>query len=77
MPTTSVEQEMNAGPRPPYKLVIHCGGCMVSPQKLLARLRDLDSIGVPYTNYGLFLARMQGPQALRRVLAPWGIDLAD
>jgi [FeFe] hydrogenase H-cluster maturation GTPase HydF len=62
---------------PSYKLVIHCGGCMISPQKLLARLRDLDSIGVPYTNYGVFLASMQGPQALRRVLAPWGIDLKD
>jgi [FeFe] hydrogenase H-cluster maturation GTPase HydF len=57
-----------------YKLVIHCGGCMISPQKLLARIRDLDSIGVPYTNYGIFLAYLQGPEALRRVLAPWGID---
>ncbi len=60
-----------------YKLVIHCGGCMISLQKLLARLRDLDSIGVPYTNYGIFLAYMQGPQALRRVLEPWGIRLRD
>jgi len=60
-----------------YKLVIHCGGCMISPQKLLARIRDLDSLGVPYTNYGIFLAYMQGPKALRRVLLPWGIDLRD
>jgi [FeFe] hydrogenase H-cluster maturation GTPase HydF len=57
-----------------YKLVIHCGGCMISPQKLLARLRDLDSTGVPYTNYGVFLACIQGPEALRRVLQPWGLD---
>jgi len=57
-----------------YKLVIHCGGCMISAQKLLARIRDLDSIGVPYTNYGLFLAYTQGPQALRQVLLPWGLD---
>jgi [FeFe] hydrogenase H-cluster maturation GTPase HydF len=77
VPTASVEQEMNGGHSPPYQLVIHCGGCMISPQKLLARLRDLDAIGVPYTNYGIFLAYMQGPQALRRVLAPWGIDLKD
>jgi hypothetical protein len=60
-----------------YKLVIHCGGCMISSQKLLARIRDLDAIGVPYTNYGIFLAWRQGPQALRRVLRPWGIDLED
>lgn len=59
-----------------YKLVIHCGGCMITAQKLLARIRDLESIGVPYTNYGLFLSYMQGPEALRKVLRPWGIDYA-
>jgi hypothetical protein len=57
-----------------YKLVIHCGGCMISAQKLLARIRDLDATGVPYTNYGVFLAYIQGPETLRRVLRPWGID---
>ena len=59
-----------------YKLVIHCGGCMITAQKLLARIRDLDSIGVPYTNYGIFLSYMQGREALRKVLIPWGIDYA-
>jgi len=59
-----------------YKLVIHCGGCMISAQKLLARIRDLDAIGVPYTNYGIFLAYAQGREALRRVLRPWRIDYA-
>ncbi len=58
-----------------YKLVIHCGGCMISVQKLLARIRDLDSIRVPYTNYGIFLAYAQGREALRKVLRPWRIDL--
>ncbi|MBN1358966.1 MAG: 50S ribosome-binding GTPase [Sedimentisphaerales bacterium] len=57
-----------------YKLVIHCGGCMISAQQLLARIRDLDAIGIPYTNYGIFLAHIQGPEALRQVLVPWGID---
>jgi len=60
-----------------YKLVIHCGGCMISPQKLLARLRDLDSTGVPYTNYGIFLAYIRGPEALRRVLQPFGLTVDD
>ena len=59
-----------------YKLVIHCGGCMITAQKLLARIRDLDSVGVPYTNYGVFLSYAQGRAALRRVLLPWGIDYA-
>jgi len=57
-----------------YKLVIHCGGCMITAQKLLARIRDLDTIGVPYTNYGVFLSYAQGSDALRQVLVPWGID---
>jgi len=57
-----------------YKLVIHCGGCMITAQKLLARIRDLDSIGVPYANYGVFLSYAQGRDALRRVLLPWGIE---
>ncbi|MEN6576830.1 MAG: GTPase [Phycisphaerales bacterium] len=60
-----------------YKLVVHCGGCMITPQKLLARIHDLDSVGVPYTNYGIFLSWMQGPEALRKVLRPWGIELGD
>jgi [FeFe] hydrogenase H-cluster maturation GTPase HydF len=54
-----------------YKLIIHCGGCMIAPQKLNARIRDLKAVGVPYTNYGLFLSYMQGADALRRVLKPW------
>ena len=58
-----------------YKLVIHCGGCMITAQKLLARIRDLDSIGVPYTNYGLFLSYAQGPEALQKVLRPFGLTI--
>ncbi len=64
----------NGGHSPPCKLVVHCGGCTISAQKLLARIRDLDSIGVSYTNYGIFLVCMQGPAALRRVLQPWGLQ---
>ncbi|MBN2807220.1 MAG: 50S ribosome-binding GTPase [Prolixibacteraceae bacterium] len=54
-----------------YKLIIHCGGCMISHQKLQARLRDLRSVDVPITNYGVFLSWMQGREALERVMAPW------
>lgn len=54
-----------------YRLVIHCGGCMISRQKLAARLGRLIGAGVPITNYGLVLAWLQGPEALRRVLKPW------
>ena len=57
-----------------YRLVIHCGGCMISPQALTARVRDLTQIGVPFTNYGLFLSALQGKAALHRVLKPWGLE---
>jgi [FeFe] hydrogenase H-cluster maturation GTPase HydF len=54
-----------------YKLVIHCGGCMVSPQRVAARLRDLENSGIPITNYGVFLSYMQGEAVLDRVMEPW------
>ncbi len=56
-----------------YRLIIHCGGCMVAPQQMLARIRELDALGVPATNYGLALAWFQGLGVLEKVLAPWGI----
>ncbi len=54
-----------------YKLIIHCGGCMISNQKLQARLRDLRQVDVPITNYGVFLSWLQGQEALDRVIQPW------
>jgi [FeFe] hydrogenase H-cluster maturation GTPase HydF len=54
-----------------YKLVIHCGGCMISSQKLSARLRDLESSGVPVTNYGVLLSYFQGEAVLQRVISSW------
>lgn len=54
-----------------YKLIIHCGGCMISHQKLQSRLRDLRSVGVPITNYGVFLSFTQGEKVLERVMKPW------
>ena len=54
-----------------YKLVIHCGGCMISNQLMAARLRDLNATGVPITNYGIFLSYIHGEKILDRVIAPW------
>ncbi|MDR2408876.1 MAG: hypothetical protein LBE13_12305 [Bacteroidales bacterium] len=36
-------------------------------------MRALETAGVPITNYGVLLAYLQGEDALRRVLKPWGI----
>jgi [FeFe] hydrogenase H-cluster maturation GTPase HydF len=56
-----------------YKLIIHCGACMISPQKLMARIRDLENLKIPFTNYGIILAYMQGEKALKKALKLWGI----
>lgn len=53
------------------KLVIHCGGCMITPQRMAARLRDLGIYGIPITNYGIFLSYVQGKKVLEQVLDPW------
>jgi [FeFe] hydrogenase H-cluster maturation GTPase HydF len=55
-----------------YKLVIHCGGCMIDSQKFVTRIRTLELAKVPFTNYGLFLAFQQGAKVLNRTLAPLG-----
>jgi len=54
-----------------YKLVIHCGGCMISNQRMAARLRDLKATGIPITNYGIFLSFIHGEKILDRVIKPW------
>lgn len=55
------------------RLVIHCGGCMITPQRMAARLRDLGRLNVPITNYGIFLSYIQGKQVLEQALKPWGL----
>jgi hypothetical protein len=53
------------------KLVVHCGGCMITPQRMAARLRDLGKMNIPITNYGIFLSYVQGKEVLEKVLQPW------
>jgi len=55
------------------KLMIHCGGCMITPQRMAARLRDLEKFHIPITNYGIFLSYFQGKSVLEKVLQPWEI----
>ncbi|QZT38295.1 GTP-binding protein [Halosquirtibacter xylanolyticus] len=54
-----------------YDLVIHCGGCMISSQKLNRRVLDLEEFNIPITNYGIFLSWAKGMNALDRVMKPW------
>jgi len=54
-----------------YSLALHCGGCMISGQQMVARVQDLLESGVPIANYGLALSWLASPEALDRVLKPW------
>lgn len=56
-----------------YDLVIHCGGCMISRQKLSARIDHLAEAKVPLTNYGFALSWFEGSEVLSRVLEPWKV----
>ena len=51
----------------PYKVIIQCGGCIVTRRHMLARLRQAKAQGVPMTNYGVTISLLQG--VLPRVLA--------
>ena len=44
----------------PYSLIIHCGACMFNRRHVLSRIAAAQAAGVPITNYGVFLAYMNG-----------------
>ena len=52
----------------PYDLIIHCGACVASRQLVRSRIRKALLAGVPITNYGIALAKLQG--ILDRVVIP-------
>ncbi len=52
-----------------YRLIIHCGGCMMTRREMLSRLHKAQAAGVPVTNYGLAISFTQG--VIRRVLEPF------
>lgn len=52
-----------------YKLVIHCGGCMLNASELTYRMKSAEKAGVPFTNYGTAIAYMNG--ILKRSLVPF------
>ncbi|MBO4336947.1 MAG: [FeFe] hydrogenase H-cluster maturation GTPase HydF, partial [Lachnospiraceae bacterium] len=44
----------------PYSVVIHCGGCMLTENAVLARMKQAESQGIAFTNYGIVIAHMTG-----------------
>lgn len=43
-----------------YKLIVHCGGCMLNAKQMKSRLEFAVKAGVPITNYGIGIAKMNG-----------------
>lgn len=43
-----------------YKLIIHCGGCMLNEREMKYRLSCAEDQGVPMTNYGIMIAYVKG-----------------
>ncbi len=43
-----------------YKLVIHCGGCMLNEKEMRSRQARCENAGVPMVNYGIAIAHMHG-----------------
>ena len=49
-----------------YKLVIHCGGCMLNEREMQYRMQSAKEQKIPFTNYGIAIAHMN--QILERSL---------
>ena len=51
-----------------YKVVIHCGGCMLNEREVMRRRNVTLAQNIPFINYGVLIAYMNG--ILQRSIAP-------
>ncbi len=51
-----------------YRVVVHCGGCMLNEKEMQYRQKAAQQAGVPMVNYGIAIAKMNG--ILDRALEP-------
>lgn len=58
----------------PYKMIVHCGACMLNEREVLYRYKCAADQNIPITNYGILIAYMNG--ILQRSIAPLP-DIAD
>ncbi|MDR1702161.1 MAG: [FeFe] hydrogenase H-cluster maturation GTPase HydF [Sporomusaceae bacterium] len=56
-----------------YKLVVHCGACMLTRREMLHRITSAQRAKVNIVNYGVLIAKILG--ILPRVLQPFKIDI--
>ncbi len=43
-----------------FSLIIHCGACMLTNREVLYRMKCAQDAGIPFTNYGIALAQLNG-----------------
>lgn len=43
-----------------YKIIVHCGGCMLNEREMKYRQKCAEDQHIPFTNYGTLIAYMQG-----------------
>lgn len=43
-----------------YRLIVHCGGCMLNETEMQHRIAAANEAGVPIVNYGIAIAQMNG-----------------
>lgn len=53
----------------PYKMIVHCGGCMLNEREMKYRLACAKDQDIPMTNYGILIAYIQG--ILKRSVEPF------
>ena len=58
-----------------YKMIIHCGGCMLNAREMAYRQKCANDQGVPMANYGVLIAKTQG--ILERSIEPFVKKMAD
>ena len=54
-----------------YKMIIHCGACMLNEREMKYRLKCAEDQNIPMTNYGICIAYLNG--ILERSIQPLGI----
>lgn len=52
-----------------YKLIVHCGGCMLTRNAMQARIKQAVIMDIPIVNYGMLISQMHG--AIPRALEPF------
>ncbi len=52
-----------------YKLIVHCGGCVITRNMMLKRIEKAKELGIPIINYGVIISYLHG--ILDRALEPF------